>query len=121
MRYLSIGAIAGLSLIMSSPALAVNLGDLAKVVLGGGSILKKGKEKCGSSLGLTTKEQLQLTFARAAAERALPISEYLMLDQTAKAEADVASQSPTFCAETKTKKKGLLSKIGKAAKGLAGL
>jgi antitoxin component of RelBE/YafQ-DinJ toxin-antitoxin module len=121
MRYGSLAALAAVSLVLSSPALAVGLGDLAKVVLGGGSVLKKGKEKCGSSLGLTTKEQLQLAFAQAAAEKALPISEYLALDQTAKAEADVASQSPTFCTETKAKKKGLLAKIGKAAKGLAGL
>ena len=121
MRYATLAALAASSLMIASPVLAVGLGDLAKVVLGGGSILKKGKEKCGNALGLSTKEQLQLTFARAAAERALPISEYLALDQTTKTEAEVASQSPTFCTETKAKKKGLLSKIAKAAKGLAGI
>ncbi len=121
MRLASIAALTAISIALTSPAMAVGLGDLAKVVLGGGSILKKGKEKCGTSLGLSTKEQLQLAFAQAAAEKALPISEFLALDQASKAEADVASQSPTFCTETKAKKKGLLAKIGKAAKGLAGL
>jgi antitoxin component of RelBE/YafQ-DinJ toxin-antitoxin module len=121
MRKGSLALLAATSLVVASPALAVGLGDLAKVVLGGGSVLKKGKEKCGNSFGLTTKEQLQLAFAQAAAEKALPVSEFLSLDTASKAEAEVASQSPTFCTETKAKKKGLLAKIGKAAKGLAGL
>ena len=120
MRKTRLVALAGFGLFALTPAHAVGLGDLAKVVLGGGSILKKGKAKCGSALGLTSADELKLTFARAAAERALPISEFLAIDKASNAEADKAAESTTFCPETKAKKKGLLSKIGKAAKGLAG-
>lgn len=105
--------------VASTPVAAIGLGDLAKVVLNGGSILKKGQQKCGSSLGLTTRDQLSLTFARAAAERSLPISEFLSLDQAGNAAADQAAQSTTFCDDTKKQKKGLLAKIAKAAKGMA--
>ena len=120
MRKTGFIALLGLGLFALSPAHAVGLGDLAKVVLGGGSILKKGQSKCGSAFGLTTKDELTLTFARAAAERALPISEFLAIDTASNTEADKAAESSTFCPETKAKKKGLLAKIGKAAKGLAG-
>ena len=120
MRKIGLIALVGLGLFAFTPAHALGLGDLAKVVLGGGSILKKGQAKCGSALGLTSVDELKLTFARAAAERALPISEFLAIDKASNAEADKAAESSTFCPETKAKKKGLLSKIGKAAKGLAG-
>lgn len=106
--------------ILAAPAQAVGLADLAKIVLGGSSVLKKADDKCGSSFSLSARDQLALTFARSAAEQALPISEFLSLDQASAADATKAAEAPTFCAETKTKKKGLLSKIGKAAKGLAG-
>jgi antitoxin component of RelBE/YafQ-DinJ toxin-antitoxin module len=119
-KSLSIGVAALAAVVVASPAMAVGLGDLAKVILGGGSILKQGQTKCGSSLGLTTKESLHLTLARAAAEQALPRADFLALDGASAAEASTAAQSPTFCAETKKKKSGLLAKIGKAAKGLAG-
>jgi hypothetical protein len=98
---------------------AVGLGDLAKVVLGGGSILKKGSQKCGSSLALTTKEDLLLSFARSQAQKSLPLAQFTALDQVSSAEAEKASQSPTFCADTVKKKKGLLGSIGSAAKKLA--
>lgn len=108
------------AMVLAVPAAAVGLGDLAKVVLGGGNVLQKGQQKCGSSLGLTAQELLELSFARSAAKKALPEPQFLALDQATKAEADTAAQSPTFCNETKQKKKGLLAKIGRAAKGLAG-
>jgi antitoxin component of RelBE/YafQ-DinJ toxin-antitoxin module len=119
MRKLTNGVI-GLALAVAivSPAAAVGLGDLAKVVLGGGSILKKGEAKCGSSLGLTKDDSLALTFARAAAERALPISEFTALDSAANAEADKSATSSTFCNETKKKKSGMMKSIKKAGKSI---
>ena len=49
--------------LLTTPAAALGIGDLAKVVLGNGSVLKKGEEKCGTSLGLTKKDSLAMTFA----------------------------------------------------------
>jgi len=51
-------AAASLVLLASTPASAVGLGDLAKVVLNGSSVLKKGEQKCGSAFGLTRDEDL---------------------------------------------------------------
>ena len=114
-------ACAGTALVLGTfgTAQAVGLGDLAKVVLGGGSILKKGKQKCGSALGLTSKEDLLLSFARSQAQKSLPLAQFTALDQVSNAEAEKASESPTFCADTAKKKKGLLGSIGSAAKKLA--
>lgn len=107
------------SSLVCTPVAAIGLGDLAKVVLNGSSVLKKGQQKCGSSLALTGREELALTFARAAAERSLPLSEFMALDQAGTAAADQAAQSATFCDTTKKQKKGILAKIAKAAKGMA--
>jgi antitoxin component of RelBE/YafQ-DinJ toxin-antitoxin module len=107
-----------LALTINAPARAVGLDDLAKVVLGGGSVLKKGQEKCGSTLGLTQNDSLAITFARAAAERALPISQFTQLDQAAEADALKQAETPTFCPETKQKKSGLMKAIKKAGKSI---
>jgi antitoxin component of RelBE/YafQ-DinJ toxin-antitoxin module len=103
-----------------TPALAIGLEDLAKVVLGGQSVLKKADETCPQSrFSLTRSDQLALTFARAAAEQALPISQFQSLDQASTADANAEAAKPAFCAETKKKKTGILSKIKKAGKSLA--
>lgn len=107
-----------LAVALASPAVAVGLGDLAKVVLGGGSVLKKGEEKCGNSLALTKDDSLALTFARAAAERALPISEFTALDRAANSDAEKSSTSSTFCPETKAKKSGIMKAVKKAGKSI---
>lgn len=104
----------------ATPALAIGLGDIAKVVLGGQSVLKKADETCPkSSFSLTKSDQLAMTFARAAAEQALPISQFQSLDQASTADADAQAAKPAFCAETKKKKTGIMSKIKKAGKTLA--
>jgi antitoxin component of RelBE/YafQ-DinJ toxin-antitoxin module len=104
----------------ASPASAVGLEDLAKVVLGGQSVLKKADETCPkSSFSLTKSDQLALTFARAAAEQALPISQVVAIDQASTAEATTDAKNPAFCNETKKKKSGLMSKIKKAGRALA--
>ncbi len=103
---------------IAAPAQAVGIGDLAKVILGGDKVLKKAQSTCGSSLALTSEESLALTFARAAAEKALPISQFTALDTQAQASADQQAQSGTFCNETKAKKPGLMSKIKKAGKSI---
>jgi hypothetical protein len=116
--YLKSFGVAALLAGLSVSALALGVGDLAKVILGGGNVLKKAEAKCGSSLALSNDESLALTFARAAAEKALPISQFTALDtQTAK-EADQQAQSNTFCTETKQKKPGMMSKIKKAGKSI---
>jgi len=102
----------------AQPVLAVGLGDLAKVVLGGKSVLKKAEQKCGSSLALTGSERTTLETAVLAARNALDRNRFLALDKTAEAEAARQSQSATFCPETKKKKKGILGAIGKAGKAL---
>ncbi len=112
---LAFGAVA---VLLSTPAQAVGIADLAKVVLGGSSTLKKGQEKCGTSLALTQQDSLAITFARAAAERALPMSQFSVLDQAAEANAATDAQSSTFCPETKKKKSGLMNAIKKAGKSI---
>lgn len=101
----------------ATPAMAVDLEDLAKVVLGGGAVLKKAEQKC-TGQSLSKKDQLAITLAVAATEQALPISQFQSLDQTAKAEADQAADAKAFCPETKKKKSGLISKIKKAGKAI---
>lgn len=104
----------------ATPALAVGLEDLAKVVLGGQSVLKKADETCPkASFSLTKSDQLALTFARAAAEQALPISQVVAIDQASNADAAADAKNPAFCNETKKKKSGLMSKIKKAGRALA--
>ena len=101
----------------ATPALAVSIGDLAKVVLGGSAVLKKAGENCAGQL-LGKNDQLALTFARAAAEQALPISQFQAIDQTAVDDAAKQAENKGFCQETKKKKPGLMGKIKKAGKAL---
>lgn len=111
-------AIAAAAIMISTPVQALGIGDLAKVVLGGSSVLKKGEEKCGASLGLTRNDSLAITLARSAVEQALPLSQLTSLDNEAKAEAAASANNPTFCAETKKKKSGLMKSISKAGKSI---
>jgi hypothetical protein len=117
MRNLALAFVVSCGLI-AAPAAAVGLGDLAKVVLKGGSVLKKGEAKCGSSLKLSSAENLIISEARAAVFKTLPAAQFTALDADAEAEADTSAQSPTFCNETKKKKKGLLGKIKGAGKSI---
>ena len=107
-----------LGLAIAAPAAALGIGDLAKVVLGGSSVLKKGEEKCGTSLGLTKDDSLAITLARGAVEKALPISDFVSLDKAAEADASKSSTAPTFCNETKAKKPGMMKAIAKAGKAI---
>jgi hypothetical protein len=118
---MKIGVMAIAFSVVAAPAYAVGLGDLAKVVLGGGSVLKKGQQTCGSSLALSSQDSLTVMLAREAAKKALPALDFQSLDAASEADAAKAAQSPNFCNETKKKKPGLLSKIGKAGKALAKL
>lgn len=111
-------AIMAIMICISTPVQAVGVGDLAKVVLGGASVLKKGEEKCGAALGLTRDDSLAITLARSAVEQTLPLSQLTTLDNAAKAEAAAAANNPTFCPETKKKKSGLMKAISKAGKSI---
>ncbi len=106
-------------MLAGTPALAMGLEDLAKVVLGGQSVLKKADDTCPrSNFSLTRSDRLAMTFARSAAEQALPISQFQALDLSANETAGVEAQKADFCTETKKKKSGLMSKIKKAGKAL---
>jgi hypothetical protein len=118
-NWFAVAAATGLVIATVGTASAVGLGDLAKVILGGGSILKKGTQKCGSSLTLSPQEDLALSFARSQAKKSLPLAQFTALDQVSNAEANKAAEAPTFCADTVKRKKGLLGSIGGAAKKLA--
>jgi antitoxin component of RelBE/YafQ-DinJ toxin-antitoxin module len=102
----------------ATPAAALGIGDLAKVVLGNSSVLKKGEEKCGSSLGLTKNDSLAMTLARSAVEQSLPISQFLALDKATQVDATTSANAPTFCNETKKKKSGLMKAMSKAGKSI---
>ena len=119
MRIVVVGTLAMLA--VATPALAMNLGNLgglAKTVLGGSSVLKTGQAKCGSQLQLADDESLALTVARAAAQRALPVSQFTILDRQANASATKQAQQPGFCAQTAKKKSPLLDAIKKAGQKL---
>lgn len=103
---------------LAAPATAVGIGDLAKVVLSGSSILKKAEEKCGNSLGLTREDSLALTLARSAVEQTLPLSQLTALDKASQSEAETAAKETGFCPETKKKKSGLMKRISKAGKAI---
>jgi antitoxin component of RelBE/YafQ-DinJ toxin-antitoxin module len=111
-------SIAAAFALAATPASALGLGDLAKVVLGNSSVLKKGEEKCGTSLGLTKDDSLAMTLARSAVEQSLPLSEFLALDKASQVDATTASATPTFCNETKKKKSGLMKAMSKAGKSI---
>jgi hypothetical protein len=104
--------------LIAVPASAVGLGDLAKVVLGGKSVLKKAETKCGKDAALTPNDNLTIDSAVSAVRKALAPDQFTLIDNTMRADADTQAQSSTFCPETKKKKKSILSKIAKAGKGL---
>jgi hypothetical protein len=120
MRKLFLSLAATASVIAAVPAQAVGLGDLAKVILGGKSVLKKAEDKCGTKSSLTATERAILDSAVEAARSSLTAAQFESLNNTSRAEAETASTSPEFCKETPKKKKGLLSKIGKAGKKIIG-
>jgi hypothetical protein len=104
--------------LVAVPAAAVGLDDLAKVVLGNKSVLKKAEAKCGAEAKLTASDNGTIDGAVAAVRRAISGEKFNAIDTVARANADTAAESATFCPETKKKKKGLLSKIGKAGKSI---
>jgi hypothetical protein len=104
--------------LVAVPASALGLDDLLKTVLGGKSILKKAETKCGKQATLTASENSVLNKAVSAVRAATTPQKFATLDSVARAEADTQAQDETFCPETKKKKKGLLSKIGKAGKAI---
>jgi hypothetical protein len=104
--------------VLAAPAAAIGLDDLAKVILGGNSVLKKSEEKCGQSGQLTKTDKNILDNAVSAVKQSISAERFSSLDQVSRANAEQEAESKDFCPETKKKKKGLLSKIGKAAKGI---
>lgn len=110
-------ALAALAL-LASPA-AAETGDHAKIVFDNGSILKKAEANCGAMGRLSRRDSLALTYARAAAEQSLPLSEFEKLFRASEAEATTASAATGFCAQTKRKRPAMMSRIKKAGQALA--
>jgi hypothetical protein len=106
------------AILMAAPALALGLGDLAKVVLGGKSVLKKAETKCGAAGSLSAQDNSTISLAVAAAKKALPEAQFLALNSAAENDATKQAETPAFCPETAKKKKGLIGKIGSAGKKL---
>ncbi len=108
----------GAALVFAVPALALGLGDLAKVVLGGKSVLKKAETKCGTAGSLSAQDDSTIALAVAAAKKAIPEAQFLALNSAAETDATKQAETPGFCPETAKKKKGLIGKIGSAGKKL---
>jgi hypothetical protein len=104
--------------VATAPAQALGVADLAKTVLGGSSVLKKGEEKCGQSIGITKRDSLAITYARGVVEQTLPISQFVALDQLATTDAATAAQNDSFCKETVAKKPSMMKTIVKAGKAI---
>jgi hypothetical protein len=102
----------------ASSAQAIGLGDLAKVVLGNGATVQKAAETCPTKVSLTSQDSLTMQIARAAAEQALPASQFLALDTAANTQATTQAAAPGFCNTTAKKKNGLLDAIKKAGQKL---
>lgn len=116
----SSGLVLILAMIGATPAQAqLNLGGLAKTILGGGAVLQRGADTCSNGLALSGEEQFALTMARQAAQSALPATQYLTLDATANSNAVTASQKPGFCTQTASKKTSMMKAIRDAARKLA--
>jgi hypothetical protein len=116
----ALSASAIMTLGIATPANAVGLGDLAKVVLGGSSVLKKSETTCGKAAALAPQESMTIQVARQAAQKVLSPEQFLALESASDTQATTAAQSPTFCNETKAKKPGLLKSIANAGKKLLG-
>lgn len=111
-------ALVGAMVVTSAPALALNVGDLAKTVLGNGATVQKAAEKCPNKVTLTSQDSLTMQLARQAAEQLLPAPEFLALDSAATARATTQAASPGFCNQTAKKKNGLLDAIKRAGQQL---
>jgi len=105
-----------LAALVSSPAMALGIDDLARVVLGGNSVLKKAEQTCGTSSQLSLRDNATLGGAIEAVRRSLAPDRFTTLENVSRADADSQAQTPAFCTETRKKKKGLLSKVGKAGR-----
>ena len=104
--------------VVANPAQALGVEDLAKVVLGGNSVLKKAEQTCGTAGKLSLSDNATLSTALDVVRNKLAPQTFTTLETVAQADATTQSQAPTFCNETKTKKKGLLSKIKKAGRDI---
>jgi hypothetical protein len=117
-RKLTVTGVA-MAAMVSVPAQALGVGDLAKVVLGNGATVQKAAETCPTNkFALTSQDSLTMQIARAAAEKALPQAQFLALDNAASTQATTAAATPGFCNTTAKKKSGLLDAIKKAGQQL---
>jgi hypothetical protein len=112
------GAALAATVLMTTPAYALGLGDLAKVVLGNGATVQKAADTCPNKVTLAPAETLALSLARQAAQNALPSAQFLTLDTAANSQAVTASQAPNFCNQTAKRKNVLIDAVKKAGQRL---
>ncbi len=111
-------AIFAVSVLVAQPALALGVGDLAKVVLGNGATVQKAADTCANKVMLAPQDSMMMQIARQAAERALPANQFMALDTAATTQATTQAKAPGFCDKTAKKKNGLLDAIKKAGQKL---
>ncbi len=106
------------AIMISVPAYALGLGDLAKIVLGNGATVQKAADTCADKVTLAPAETLALSIARQAAQSALPPEQFLTLDTSANSQAVTKSQAPGFCKDTAKRKNVLIDAVKKAGQRL---
>jgi hypothetical protein len=118
MMKIKFGTAAFAAILSATPAHALGLGDLAKVVLGNGATVQKAADTCPNKVTLAPAETLALSLARQAAQNALPSAQFLTLDSAANSQAVTASQAPNFCNQTAKRKNVLIDAVKKAGQRL---
>ena len=107
----------GAALLAVVPATAATE-DHARIAIGDGAMLKRAEAVCGPAGKLAKKDLLSVTYARAAAEQALPLSQFQPLLQTSEDAALTASQAANFCADTRKRRSSMVSRVRKAGQAL---
>ena len=101
-----------------TPAQAIGLSDLARIILGNGATVQKAADACPNKVTLAPEESLALSVARQAAESALPSMQFMALDTAATSQAVTQSKAPGFCNKTAKRKNVLIDAVKKAGQKL---
>ncbi len=116
-KLLLVGVMLGLAAPASAGLLSgANLINVAKVVLNNRAVLNKGAAQCPGQVTLQPKDNLLMTAARAAVQKALPVTQFTGLETAANTAANRSAAAPEFCQTTAAKKPGLLGGIADAAR-----
>ncbi|MBU6268345.1 MAG: hypothetical protein KGN34_12450 [Sphingomonadales bacterium] len=123
----AIGTLA-LAAVLASPANAgmlsgANLLKVAQVVLRGRAVLNQGQAQCGATAVVKPQENLLMTAATVAVQKALPAPKFDALSLLANRQAASAATRPAFCANVAQNRSGVVGQIAGAAQqlGVGGL